>query len=56
MTAHILDAPCICWQQELRLFGKQTNRQAVPRQGKEGNCKLYHMIEETITECERRET
>ena len=27
ITAHILYAPCICWQQYLRLLGKQTDEQ-----------------------------
>ena len=27
ITVHILYAPCICWQQSLRLLGKQTDEQ-----------------------------
>ena len=27
ITVHILYAPCICWQQQLRLLGKQTDEQ-----------------------------
>ena len=27
ITEHILYAPCICWQQYLKLLGKQTNEQ-----------------------------
>ena len=34
----------------------KANKQMSRRQGKEGNHKLYHMIEETITECLRMET
>ena len=34
ITVHILCAPCICWQQSLRLLGKQTDEQKTMKGGK----------------------
>ena len=34
ITVHILCAPCICWQQSLRLLGKQTDEQKTMKWGK----------------------